>query len=106
MVFMNIIGNAIKHADSDSGSVHVSAEDTESSIDFAFTDSGPGISPEFHEQAFLLFRTLNSRDEVEGSGMGLAFVKRTLEEFGGAITLESEVGQGATFTVHWPKASA
>jgi signal transduction histidine kinase len=103
MVFMNLIGNAIKHAGSETGSVHVSARDFESFVEFVFKDSGPGISPEFHDEAFQLFRTLNSRDDVEGSGMGLAFVKRTMEEFGGAITLESELGQGATFTVRWPK---
>lgn len=106
MVFMNIIGNAIKHRGADQGSVHVSAKETETAVDFAFADTGPGIAPEFHEQIFQLFQTLESRDNVEGSGMGLAFVKRTMEEFGGSITLESEVGHGATFTVSWPKSVA
>ncbi len=106
MIFMNLVGNAIKHAGSDQGSLHVSATDTGAAVDFAFKDAGQGISPEFHNEVFQLFRTLHSRDEVEGSGMGLALTKRTLEEFGGSITLDSDVGQGATFTVRWPKAVA
>ena len=65
-------------------------------------DNGPGIAPEFHERIFEMFQTLRPRDTVEGSGMGLAIVKRTIESLNGTIKVESALGQGATFRFTWP----
>lgn len=71
---------------------------------FSITDNGPGIDPMYHERIFQIFQTLRPRDEVEGSGIGLAVVKKTIESYGGAIQVESTVGQGTTFHFTWPKA--
>ncbi len=60
-------------------------------------DNGPGIAPEYHERIFEVFQTLKPRDEVEGSGMGLAIAKKTVESAGGEIWVESAAGKGATF---------
>lgn len=58
-------------------------------------DNGIGIKKEFHEKIFGLFDKLNS--ETEGTGIGLALVKRIIEVHGGKIWLESEAGKGSTF---------
>jgi signal transduction histidine kinase len=66
-------------------------------------DDGPGIAPQYHEQIFKTFQTLKPRDQVEGSGMGLAIVRKNIEVFGGTLKLESSSGRGSTFRFTWPK---
>ena len=65
-------------------------------------DDGAGISPEYAEKVFQMFQTLQPRDELEGSGMGLDLVHKIIEEMGGSISVESTVGEGATFRVVFP----
>jgi signal transduction histidine kinase len=67
------------------------------------SDDGPGIAPEFHERIFEIFQTLQPRDQVEGSGIGLAIVKKSVESSGGTIQVESAPGEGTTFRFTWPK---
>ncbi|MBC8077791.1 MAG: hypothetical protein H7Y32_17075, partial [Chloroflexales bacterium] len=74
-------------------------------VEFSVRDDGPGIAPQYHERAFTIFQTLAPRDRVEGSGLGLSLVKKIVESEGGAITLESQEGQGAIFRFTWPKRS-
>lgn len=50
-----------------------------------------------------MFQTLKPRDRVEGSGMGLAIVRKHIELLGGTITLDSAEGEGCTFSFTWPK---
>ena len=102
-VLRNLIGNAIKHHDRQDGCIQVSAKDMGDRIEFSVTDDGPGIPPGFHERIFELFQTLKPRDQVEGSGMGLAIVKKTVESMGGATRVDSAVGAGAAFRFTWPK---
>ena len=103
-VFRNLIQNAYKHHDHpERGCVTITADDLGDAIQFSVADDGPGIAPVFHEQVFDLFRTLKPRDEVEGSGMGLSVVKKTVESRGGSIHLTSAPGAGATFTFTWPE---
>ena len=64
-------------------------------------DDGPGIRREFHERVFRMFQTLRPRDEVEGSGVGLAIVKKSVEVFGGQVHVES-AGRGAAVVFTWP----
>jgi signal transduction histidine kinase len=82
--------------------VRISARDLDHWIEFTVNDNGPGIAAQFHERIFGVFQTLRSRDEVEGSGMGLAIVKRIVESRGGTVRIQSEPGQGATFIFTWP----
>jgi len=102
-VLMNLISNAIKHHDKRTGCIEVMVEDRGTMYAFAVKDDGPGIPARFHEQIFKMFQTLRPRDQVEGSGMGLAMVRKHIEVFGGTLNLESEEGKGSTFRFTWPK---
>jgi signal transduction histidine kinase len=102
-ILMNLIGNAIKHHDKDEGCIEVTVEDRGAHYSFAVEDDGPGIPARFHDQIFKMFQTLKPRDQVEGSGMGLAMVRKNIEVFGGTINVESSEGDGSTFRFTWPK---
>lgn len=102
-VWMNLLSNALKHAGRVDPRVEVSVSDAGSCWEFAVKDNGPGIDPRYHERIFGLFQTLVSRDVVEGTGIGLATVKKIVESRGGAVSLESALGAGATFRFRWPK---
>jgi signal transduction histidine kinase len=102
-ILMNLVSNAIKHHDKPKGHIEVTATDVGTFYRFAVKDDGPGIAPEYHEQIFRMFQTLKPRDQVEGSGMGLAMVRKNIEIFGGKVHLQSAVGQGSTFSFTWPK---
>ncbi|HMQ55446.1 MAG TPA: ATP-binding protein, partial [Anaerolineae bacterium] len=103
LVFRNLLQNAIKHHHRPHGQIQVTARDLGAYIEFTVQDDGPGIDPAYHERVFQLFQTLRPRDEVEGSGIGLAIVKKTVETQGGTISLSSTAGQGAMFRFTWPK---
>ncbi len=102
MVFRNLIGNALKHHDRPKGRIVVRAREADDFVTFTVSDDGPGIPARYHERVFGLFQTLRPRDEVEGSGMGLAVVKKAVESRGGTIRVDSAEGQGTTFTFTWP----
>jgi PAS domain S-box-containing protein len=102
-ILLNLIGNAIKHHDKQEGCIQVSVEDCGAHYSFAVKDDGPGIAARFHEQIFRMFQTLRPRDRVEGSGMGLAMVRKSIEVFGGTLELESSEGHGSVFRFTWPK---
>jgi two-component system sensor kinase FixL len=102
-ILMNLISNAIKHHDKKTGCIDVTVEEDDQQYAFAVKDDGPGIPAQFHDQIFKMFQTLKPRDQVEGSGMGLAMVRKHVEFFGGVIQLESAEGQGSIFRFTWPK---
>ncbi len=96
-ILMNLIGNAIKHHDKSRGRIEVTAADLGAHHAFAVKDDGPGISAQFHGKIFKMFQTLKPRDQVEGSGMGLAIVRKQVELSGGSLSLQSSEGNGSTF---------
>jgi PAS domain S-box-containing protein len=109
-VLSNLIGNAIKHHDRHDGRIAVKLRDLDQQWEFTVADDGPGIEPEFHERIFRMFHTLKSRDELEGSGMGLALVKKLVEQWGGRVYVHSHrgavsgpAGRGTSFIFTWPK---
>ncbi len=102
-VLRNLISNAIKHHDRPDGTVKVSCHPNGKLVEFEVSDDGPGIDPQFHDQIFKMFTTLKPRDEVEGSGMGLAIIKKLVERYGGKITVHSDINKGTTFRFTWPK---
>lgn len=103
-VIRNLINNAIKHHDRGQGQVVISATEQGDRIEFRVEDDGPGIATEFHARIFQMFQTLKSRDQVEGSGMGLAIVKKAIEGFGGSIRVESNPpNRGSIFIFTWPR---
>jgi signal transduction histidine kinase len=103
LVFRNLIDNAIKHHHGSEGRIDVSARDAGDFVEFSVTDDGPGIDPPFHERIFQIFQTLQPRDDVESSGVGLAIVKKAVESQKGMVSLTSAEGQGSTFSFTWPK---
>jgi signal transduction histidine kinase len=105
-VLRNLVGNAIKHHDRlEQGWVRVAAEDKGDWVEFTVADNGPGIDPQHHTRIFQVFQTLRPRDQVEGSGIGLAVVKKTVENQGGEVSIAPHAGRGATFCFTWPKRS-
>ncbi|MGV3639853.1 MAG: sensor histidine kinase [Adhaeribacter sp.] len=102
-VFTNLISNAIKYHDRENGHVTVSCQEDKLFYEFSVTDDGPGIDPEYHDRIFVIFQTLQERDAVESTGVGLAIVKKIIERQGGTIRVDSAPGMGATFTFTWPK---
>ena len=102
VVFRNLINNAIKHHDRAEGHIEVSASTQGRLVEFTIRDDGPGIPAEYHERIFRMFQTLKPRDEVEGSGIGLAVVKKLVERQGGRVAVESHSGRGTVFRFTWP----
>jgi PAS domain S-box-containing protein len=101
-VFHNLIGNSLKHG---GANVRITVRCEEQGPLYAFTvaDNGPGIAPQYHGRIFGIFQTLASRDRVEGSGLGLALVKKIVEHQGGTVSVDSDEGRGAAFTFTWPR---
>jgi signal transduction histidine kinase len=102
-VFANLIGNAIKHHDRKKGVIRVSGRDLGDRCAFEVEDDGPGIPPEYKEKVFMMFQTLKIKDFDGNTGIGLALVKKIVEEHGGTIKLESGPGRGSRFTFSWAK---
>jgi len=106
LVVRNLVGNAIKHRGQGPVLIQVTArvQEEDQVLELVVKDDGPGIAPRFQERVFEVFQTLRPRDEVEGSGIGLALVLKTVHAYGGQVSLESDpdVSPGATFSVRWP----
>lgn len=103
----NLISNAIKHHDRDTGRIRVRAEVSAGRLTLQVEDDGPGIAPRYQARIFELFQTLRPRDEVEGSGLGLAIVNKLALHHKGSVTLISDpdTARGATFVVELPLAT-
>lgn len=103
-VVANVIGNAVKHHDGETGKIRVTASRFKTFDRISIADDGPGIPEQYRDQVFAMFRTLKSRDSVEGSGMGLAIVRRILEVAGGSATIaDNPEGRGAVIHIDWPR---
>jgi signal transduction histidine kinase len=102
-VFQNLIANALKHGANADARVVVSVKDADPFYEFAVADNGPGIAPAYHEKIWGIFQTLDTKDHVEGTGIGLSIVKKIVEARGGRAWVDSAEGAGATFRFLWPK---
>ena len=104
LVLRNLIQNAIKHHDRESGRIELSSWLEGDRYHFCVKDDGPGIPTEYHQRVFGLFQTLQSRDQVEGSGMGLALIRKVLISCNSDITIHSdpEKERGTAFEFTWP----
>jgi len=101
-ILQNLISNGIKYNDKTDVKITIGWKEVIDGLEFYVRDNGPGISPEFHEKIFVIFQTLQSRDEFESTGVGLAIVKKIMDEKGGKIRIESTMNEGTTFYFTWP----
>lgn len=102
-IFSNFISNAVKYNKNPKPTIKITCEEQENFYKFGVADNGDGIEPEFHEKIFVIFQTLEARDKVESTGVGLAIVKKIIDEKGGEVWVESEKGKGSAFFFTWPK---
>ncbi len=104
-VFMNLIGNAIKYRHPDRPpAIRIAAWRVGPMVQFAVQDNGIGIESEYHDRIFEMFRRLHTHDEYEGTGIGLAVVRKIVERHGGKVWVESIPGDGSTFFFTLPAA--
>ncbi|MBW4550278.1 MAG: CHASE3 domain-containing protein [Aphanocapsa sp. GSE-SYN-MK-11-07L] len=102
-VFIHLIDNAIRHHPTETGWAKVSVSDLGDRYEFAVSDNGEGIDPQFQTKIYTIFQTLKARDVQENTGIGLAIVKKIVEMEGGTIDLESALNLGAIFRFTWLK---
>ncbi len=102
-VLANLIGNGIKYNDRLDGWLRISAVDKGDFYEFAVVDNGPGIAQEYQKNIFMIFQTGNVQNRQDSTGVGLAIVKKIVENMTGTVWLESQVGEGTTFYFTWPK---
>lgn len=102
-VLSNLISNAIKYHDKAEGKIKVYFKNRTSYYQFFVEDDGPGISKHYHDKIFQIFQTLQERDTFESTGVGLAIVKKILDDRKQSIQVNSEPGKGSVFAFTWPK---
>lgn len=98
-ILINLATNAIKYNDKPLTEAVLTITENETQYKISFKDNGPGIKKEDYSRIFQLFTTLTDKDKFgqTGTGIGLATVKKLVENLGGKIHLESEIGKGACF---------
>lgn len=102
-LLQNLIVNALRYKSAAPPVIGISVTALENEYLFSVQDNGIGIAPEYQRQIFEPLKRLHSRDDIEGSGLGLAACRRIVEQHGGRIWVESREGEGATFFFTLPK---
>jgi two-component system CheB/CheR fusion protein len=104
-VFQNLISNALKFScPGIPPHIRIGSEQHVNSKEVSITvvDNGIGFDTQYTEKIFALFERLNTKDQYEGSGIGLAIAKKIIDKHGGHISVHSEEGQGSTFRIALP----
>ncbi len=96
-VVQNLISNALKFRGDQKPRIRISSDKGTKEHIFAVQDNGIGLNMKNAERIFQMFQRLHTKDEYEGTGIGLSIVKKIVERHGGRIWVESELGKGATF---------
>ena len=97
-IFHGLLDNALKYVDENKPPhIEISALEKEYVWQFAIKDNGIGIDSKFFDKIFIIFQRLQNRKEHDGTGIGLAIAKRSIEFLGGEIWVESEIDKGSTF---------
>ena len=99
----SLVSNAIKHHDRDKGSIRITTAAERGGQVLTVTDDGPGIPERFRDKVFEVMTTLSPRDEVEGSGMGLANVRKIAALYGARTSWPAvPAGRGCSIALHFP----
>jgi signal transduction histidine kinase len=98
-VFYNLLSNAVKFSDKRHGRIEIGCTERDDECIFSISDNGSGIPAEELSRVFVPFRRLRAHREIPGSGLGLYFAKTIVEQQGGRIWVESELGTGSRFFV-------
>ncbi|WP_440771141.1 PAS domain-containing protein [Natronorubrum sp. DTA28] len=101
-VFQNLLSNALTYSGDEPPRVRVSAERAGAEWIVSVHDEGIGIEPDEQNRIFEVFERLHARDEYRGTGIGLALCQRIVERHDGKIRVDSEPGEGSTFSVVLP----
>lgn len=102
-IFQNLVGNALKYSKDDViPEITINAIKRKHEWLVSVSDNGIGIAPEFHDKIFIIFQRLHGKEKYSGTGMGLAIVKKIMDNLGGKIWVESEEGKGSTFHIAFP----
>ena len=96
-VFANLISNAVKYCDKPACRIEIGCDVVDQYYQFFVRDNGPGIESEHFKKIFQIFQRFNGNDDEEGTGVGLAIVKKLVENHRGKIWVESSLGKGSTF---------
>lgn len=104
-IFLNLINNAVRYNDKNVATVTIKCEDDGEMTKFTVTDNGIGIREEHYGKIFDLFSSSDKPDAfgVKGTGIGLATVKKIVENNHGTIKVDSIVGEGTKFIIRLPK---
>ncbi len=101
-LFQNLIANAMKFRGEKQPCIQIKSRLDSKFWTISVQDNGIGIQPEHVDRIFVIFQRLHTKDEYEGTGIGLAICKKIVERHGGEIWVESELGQGTTFLFTLP----
>ncbi|MGZ8516666.1 MAG: sensor histidine kinase, partial [Chitinophagaceae bacterium] len=102
-VFTNLIGNAVKYTPHEHGRIIISCSDIPGFYQFSVKDNGVGIDPAYHEKIFEIFQTLRDKNDKESTGIGLAIIKKIIDDQHCTIKVNSSLGKGAEFVFTWPR---
>lgn len=100
-VFSNLISNAVKYTPQEGGKIKISCRIFSEFYEFSVKDNGIGIAREYHQKIFEIFQTLREQNEQESTGVGLAIVKKIIDDHQEDIMVKSELGKGAEFIFTW-----
>jgi signal transduction histidine kinase len=100
-IFTNLISNAVKYTPQREGSIQISCQTFADYYEFSIKDNGIGIALEYHQKIFEIFQTLREQNEEESTGVGLAIVKKIIDDYQECITVKSELGKGTEFIFTW-----
>ncbi|WP_245742027.1 sensor histidine kinase [Natrinema salaciae] len=103
-LFANLVGNAIKYRGNEPPEIEIDATERDGYWQLSVSDDGIGIDPEFTDQIFDVFNRLHTETEYSGTGIGLALCRKIATNHGGEIWVDTEPGEGSTFSVTLPRA--
>lgn len=99
-VFDNLISNAIKYSSkSPSAKIMINGEVVKKDVIYSISDNGIGIDKKYYDKVFELFKRMDNVQDIEGSGVGLAIVKKIMEKHQGRVWFESKLGEGTIFYI-------